>query len=85
MGTAQLLQLGIRVDPARLPSLLSHAVFTRFCVRISLTAGNAARETGQIRRLAACSDPGIATGSSRRFRWGLRHSPPHTARVLSLR
>lgn len=84
MGTAQLLQLGIRVDPARLPSLLSHAVFTRFCVRISLTAENAA-ETGQIRRLAACSDPGIATGSSRRFRRGLRHSPPHTARVLSLR
>ena len=83
-GTAQLLQLGIRVGPARLPNFLPHVVFTRFRVLISVTAGNAA-ETGRIRRLAECSDPGIATGSSHRLTQGLRHSPPHTARGLSLR
>lgn len=79
-GTAQLLQFGIRVGPARLPNFLPHVVFTRLCV----TTRNAA-ETGHIQRLAACSDPGIATGSCRRFTRGLRHSPPHAARGLSLR
>lgn len=71
------------MGPARLPNFLPHVVFTRFHVLISVTAGNAA-ETGCIRRLTACSDPGIVTGSSRRFTRGLRHSPPHTARGLSL-